>query len=76
MRKYIFVVGRFRDDLNKHLSGSSVREMSKELDGEISPSKLSRYSSGKQTSVAMNDLLHMCSVMGTQWTDYVDRVLM
>lgn len=75
-RKYVFVFSRFQSDLNTYLEKNSTRKLSNSIDNVVSPSTISRISTGRSKVVATDILCMMCEQMGTIPSDYFDRVLL
>lgn len=73
--RYIFVLGRFTGDLSKYLENSSVREVAGDSDGLLSPSKISRITTGKYTDLGIDEILYLCRTMNASPYDYIDKVM-
>lgn len=73
--KFVFAQGAFVSDLKDFLKDSSVRKMSDETGGLMSPSKINRLKNAKSVPSAI-DLVIICSIVDKNPKDYYHRVLL
>ena len=73
--KYVFAIGRLQTDLRKHLDSSSTRQFARNTNGALSASTVHRISVGKVQKVGIDDIMTICSVIGTNPHDYIDRMM-
>ena len=73
--RYSFRKGHFRNDLTQHLSSNSTRLMSKNSDGELSPSVISRIRTGVKSDMSVSQLIAICNQTGVSPCDYFERLM-
>ena len=73
---YVFLADKFREDLQKETDRTSTRHLSSRTENKISPSKISRIQTGKQSNFDISDFLDLCSAMKQNPMAYLQRQLL
>lgn len=72
---YTFSSFQFARDFEDYVNKKSLRTVSEELNGTISPSTLHRITSGKKRDLSVQELCLICHLMDKKPTEYIQKTL-